>query len=70
MSFSLADGGGVVLGMDMHRDSISVGILHPGEQVPDVERIFHGEASVRRLVTRVGSVQRLKACYEAGPTGL
>jgi transposase len=57
------------LGMDVHRDTISVAILAPDQQVPAVDRIPHDEASVRRLVTRLGDPRRLRACYEAGPTG-
>jgi transposase len=34
-----------------------------------VDRIAHDEASVRRLVGRLGNPRRLRACYEAGPTG-
>ena len=57
------------LGLDVHRDTISVGILAPGRGVPVVERIAHEEASIRRLVGRLGDPRRLRACYEAGPTG-
>jgi transposase len=57
------------LGLDVHKDTISVGILGPEQQVPDVERIAHDEASVRRLVGRLGDPRRLRACDEAGPTG-
>jgi transposase len=57
------------LGLDVHKDTISVGILRPDQQVPDVERIAHDEASVRRLVGRLGNPRMLRACYEAGPTG-
>jgi transposase len=57
------------LGLDVHRDTISVGILRPDQQVPDVARIAHDEASVRRLVGRLGDPGRLRACYQAGPTG-
>jgi transposase len=59
----------VYLGLDVHRDTISVGILEPDQQVPEVERIAHDEPSVRRLVGRLGDPRRLRACYEAGPTG-
>jgi hypothetical protein len=59
----------VHLGLDVHRDTISVGILEPDQQVPEVERIAHDEPSVRRLVGRLGDPRRLRACYEAGPTG-
>jgi transposase len=57
------------LGLDVHKDTISVGILDPDQQVPDVERIAHDETSVRRLVGRWGDPRLLRACYEAGPTG-
>ena len=61
------------LGLDVHKDTSSVGILDPDQQVPDqvpdVERITHDEASVRRLLARFGDRARLRACYEAGPTG-
>src|SRR4030095_6091725 len=57
------------LGLDVHKDTISVGILDPDQQVPDVERTAHDEASVRRLVARFPDRARLRACYEAGPTG-
>jgi transposase len=57
------------LGLDVHKDTISVGVLLPDQQVPDVDRIAHDEASVRRLVARFPDRARLRACYEAGPTG-
>jgi transposase len=57
------------LGLDVHRDTISVGILVPGEEVPAVDKIAHDEPSVRRLVGRLGDRRRLRVCYEAGPTG-
>jgi transposase len=57
------------LGLDVHRDTISVGILGPGEEVPAVDKIAHDEPSVRRLVGRLGDPGRLRACHEAGPTG-
>ena len=57
------------LGLDVHKDTISVGILPPDQQVPEVERIPHDEASIRRLVGRLGNPRSLRACYEAGPTG-
>jgi transposase len=55
--------------MDVHKDSISVGILNPGQERPDVEKIFHDEASVRRLIDRFPDRTLLWSCYEAGPTG-
>jgi hypothetical protein len=57
------------LGLDVHKDTISVAILTHDRDGPDVERITHDEASIRRLVSRFPEPRRLRACYEAGPTG-
>ena len=59
----------IYLGLDVAKDSIAVGILRPDEVVPDTEKIFHDEASVRRLINRFDDPRQLRACYEAGPTG-
>src|SRR2546423_145418 len=61
--------GPIHLGMDVAKDAIAVGVLGWGEEIPVVDRIFHDEASVRRLVARLGDPTVLRACYEAGPTG-
>jgi transposase len=66
---SVAHSASIHLGLDVHRHTISVGILEPDQQVPAVDRIPHGEPSVRGLVGRFGDPGRLRACYEAGPTG-
>jgi transposase len=55
--------------LGLHKDSISVGILYPGGEAPLVEQILADEESVRRLVGRFPDPGRLRACYEAGPTG-
>lgn len=57
------------LGMDVHKDSISIGILRPDEESPDVERIFNDEPSVCRFLARFADHRVLSVCYEAGPTG-
>ena len=57
------------LGLDVSKNSIAVGILGPGEESVDVEKIFHDEESVRRLIGRFPNPAVLVACYEAGPTG-
>jgi hypothetical protein len=57
------------LGLDVAKNSIAVGILRPSEESVEVEKIFHDEESVRRLVARFPDPKVLRACYEAGPTG-
>ena len=72
-SFSQSSYGVTHLGMDVHKDSISVGILPPDRESPEVDKIVHDEPMVRRLVGRlieqIGDPRLLRACYEAGPTG-
>jgi transposase len=69
MSSVSLSAGAVYLGMDTSKNSISVAILRPGENVPAVEKIANDEAPVRRLVARLSGDVPLRACYEAGPTG-
>ena len=57
------------LGLDVSKNSIAVGILHPSGEAVDVEKIFADEESVRRLIGRFPNPRALRACYEAGPTG-
>jgi hypothetical protein len=66
---SISRGAPIHLGLDFHKDTISVGILPADQQIPQVERIAHDEASIRRLVGRFPDPRLLRACYEAGPTG-
>ena len=70
MRTSVAESAGPIhLGLDVSKNKFAVGILHSGEQVPDVETIINDEASVRRLIGRFPNRGQLRVCYEAGPTG-
>src|SRR4051795_12671412 len=66
---SVTQPGPIHLGLDVHKDSISVAVLPWGQDTAEVDKIFHDEPSVRRLVTRFDDPGHLRACYEAGPTG-
>jgi transposase len=55
--------------MDVSKDSIAVAVLEPDRDRAPVEKIFHDEVSVRRLIGRFEDRSQLWACYEAGPTG-
>jgi transposase len=61
--------GPIHLGLDVAKNAIVVGVLLPGRDGVDVDRIAHDEASVRRLVDRFPDRDALRVCYEAGPTG-
>jgi transposase len=63
-------GGVKWVGLDVAKDSIAVAVLDDGEVgEPRMDRVAHDEATVRRLVGRLGTPGRLRVCYEAGPTG-
>jgi transposase len=58
-----------VLAMDVHKSTISAGVLSPEATSPVVDKISSDDESVRRLVGRFDDPTRVWACYEAGPTG-
>jgi transposase len=66
---SVSHPGPTHLGLDVHRDSISVGVLEPDREGAEVDKIFNDEHSVRRLIARFPDPRNLRVCYEAGPTG-
>jgi transposase len=61
--------GPIHLGMDTSKNTIVVGILMPGDEVPVIDRIWNEEGSVRHLIGRFGDPAALRCCYEAGPCG-
>jgi transposase len=66
---SVKDPRAIHLALDVHKNTISVGVLERDSNVPAVERISSDEDSVRRLIARFEDPRQLRACYEAGPTG-
>lgn len=57
------------LGLDVHRDTISVGVLPWDREEPVLDKISSDEDAVRRLIGRFPDRAALRVCYEAGPTG-
>jgi transposase len=57
------------VGLDVHADTIAVAVAESGGEVRSLGIIPNKLESVRKLVGKLGSVQQLKYCYEAGPTG-
>jgi transposase len=57
------------VGLDVHADTIAVAVAESGGEVRSLGIIPNKLESVRKLVGKLGSVQQLKCCYEAGPTG-
>jgi transposase len=57
------------LGLDVHAETIAVAIAEPDGEVRSMGTIANRAESIRKLVKKLGPVEHLKACYEAGPTG-
>jgi transposase len=57
------------LGLDVHAETITVAVAEPGDEVRSLGTIANRIESIRKLVKKLGPVEQLKACYEAGPTG-
>ena len=57
------------IGLDVHAETIAVAVAEPGGDVRSLGTIPNGPESIRKLVKRLGGVDSLRVCYEAGPTG-
>ena len=57
------------VGLDVHAETIAVAVAEPDEEVRTLGVIPNREESIRKLVKKLGPVEQLRFCYEAGPTG-
>ena len=57
------------VGLDVHADTIAVAVAEPDGQVRSIGIIPNRQDSIRKLLGKLGPVDHLRACYEAGPTG-
>ena len=57
------------VGLDVHAETIAVAIAEQNGEVRSLGVIPNREDSVRKLVRKLGAVEELRFCYEAGPTG-
>lgn len=57
------------VGLDVHAETIAVAIAEANAEVRSLGTIPNREESIRRLIRKLGPVEQLHACYEAGPTG-
>lgn len=59
------------IGLDVHKEAINVAMLLPGETRAVEWQVSNTEASLRRLVRKLGrfGAGELRLCYEAGPCG-
>jgi transposase len=57
------------LGLDVHAETIAAAIAEPDGSVRSLGTIANRAESIRKLIKKLGPVEQLKVCYEAGPTG-
>src|SRR3954462_4872097 len=57
------------VGLDVHAETIVVAVAETAGEVRSLGVIPNRLESIRKLVHKLGPVQHLRACYEAGPTG-
>jgi transposase len=57
------------VGLDVHAETIAVAVAEQDGEVRSVGVIPNRLESVRKLVKKLGPVEELQFCYEAGPTG-
>jgi transposase len=57
------------VGLDVHADTIAVAVAEPDGEVRALGVIPNRPDSIRRLVKQLGPADRLRMCYEAGPSG-
>jgi hypothetical protein len=57
------------LGLDVHAETIAVAVAEPDGEVRSLGTIPNRTESIRKFIKKLGPADRLRACYEAGPTG-
>jgi transposase len=57
------------VGLDVHAQTIAVAVAEMSGEVRSLGIIPNRPESVRRLLGKLGRPERLRVCYEAGPTG-
>jgi transposase len=57
------------VGLDVHAETITVAVAEQSGEVRSLGAIPNRLESIRRMIHKLGPVNQLKACYEAGPTG-
>ncbi len=57
------------VGLDVHADTIAVAVAEESGEVRSLGIIPNRPESVRKMISKLGPVGKLRCCYEGGPTG-
>src|SRR5215467_4293073 len=57
------------VGLDVHAETIAVAVAEQDGEVRSLGMIPNRGEPIRKLIKRLGAVEELRFCYEAGPTG-
>ena len=57
------------VGLDVHAETITAAVAEADGAVHEVGTIANDAAALRKLMRKLGPVDTLRVCYEAGPTG-
>ncbi|WP_051849421.1 hypothetical protein [Thiomonas sp. FB-Cd] len=58
------------VGLDVHKDSITVAAAEPGrDKARLVGKVVHDVLKLLKVLTKLGTVDGLHIVYEGGPTG-
>ncbi len=57
------------VGLDVHGETIAAAVAEEDGSELDFGVIANRPEAVRRLIKRLGPVEKLRVCYEAGPCG-
>ncbi|HEY1753951.1 MAG TPA: transposase [Bryobacteraceae bacterium] len=59
----------MLVGLDVYAETIAVAVTEEAGEVRSLGTIPNKLESVRKMIGKLGPVDKLKCCYEAGPTG-
>jgi len=57
------------VGFDVHAETIAVAVAEQEGEIRSLGVLPNRKESIRKLVKKLGPVEQLRFCYEAGPTG-